>query len=86
MSTKLRVVIVDDEELARKRIDELLGRLDDVECVGEAANGLEAVERIRELSPDVVILDIQMPGMNGLEVVEALDDPPLVIFATAYDE
>jgi DNA-binding LytR/AlgR family response regulator len=86
MSTKIRIVIVDDEELARKRINELLDRLDDVECVGEAANGLEAVERIRELSPDVVILDIQMPGMTGLEVVEALDDPPLVIFATAYDE
>jgi two-component system LytT family response regulator/two-component system response regulator LytT len=79
-------VVVDDEALARARIRKLLEAFDDLECVGEAKNGLEAVERIRELKPDLVFLDIQMPGMDGFEVLAALDDVPLVIFATAYDE
>ena len=86
MGGPIRVVVVDDEELARARIKGLLEAFDDLECVGEAENGLEAVERIRELGPDLVFLDIQMPGMDGFEVLAALDDVPLVIFATAYDE
>jgi DNA-binding LytR/AlgR family response regulator len=86
VSGPIRVVVVDDEELARARIRGLLKAFDDLECVGEAENGLEAVERIRELGPDLVFLDIQMPGMDGFEVLAALDDVPLVIFATAYDE
>ena len=86
MSDPIRVVVVDDEELARARIKGLLGAFDDLECVGEAENGLQAVERIRELGPDLVFLDIQMPGMDGFEVLAALEDVPLVIFATAYDE
>ncbi len=86
MTATMKILVVDDEDLARARIKALLEGIDDVECVGEAANGLQAVERIRELSPDVVILDIQMPGMDGLEVVDALDEPPLIVFATAYDE
>ena len=86
MGAKITVLVVDDEALARARMKELLGEIDGVECVGEAANGLEAVEKIPELSPDVVILDIQMPGMDGFGVVEALTDPPLIIFATAFDE
>jgi DNA-binding LytR/AlgR family response regulator len=86
MGAKITVLVVDDETLARARMKQLLAEIDGVECVGEAANGLEAVEKIPELSPDVVILDIQMPGMDGFGVVEALDDPPLIIFATAFDE
>ena len=86
MSGPIRVLIVDDEELARARIRGLLEAFDDIECVGEAENGLKAVERIRDLKPDLVFLDIQMPGMDGFEVLAALDDVPLVIFATAYDE
>jgi DNA-binding LytR/AlgR family response regulator len=82
----IRVLVVDDEELARKRIIDLLGNVDDVEVVGEAENGIEAVEKVGALKPDVVILDIQMPGMDGFEVVESLEDVPLVIFATAFDE
>jgi two-component system LytT family response regulator len=82
----IRVLVVDDEKLARARIRGLLEAFDDLECVGEAANGLEAVERIRDLKPDLVFLDIQMPGMDGFEVLAALDDVPLVVFATAYDE
>jgi two-component system LytT family response regulator/two-component system response regulator LytT len=79
-------MVVDDEELARARIKGLLEAFDDLECVGEAENGLEAVDRIRELGPDLVFLDIQMPGMDGFEVLAALDEVPLIIFATAYDE
>jgi len=86
MSKALRVLVVDDEELARVRIKSLLAEIPDTECVGEAENGIEAVERVRALLPDVLVLDIQMPGMDGFGVVEALGRPPLVIFATAYDE
>ncbi len=82
----MRVLVVDDEELARARIKELLADIPDVEVAGEAENGLRAVELVGELGPDVVILDIQMPGMGGFEVVEALTRVPLVIFATAFDE
>ncbi|MBN2564870.1 MAG: response regulator transcription factor [Candidatus Eisenbacteria bacterium] len=82
----MKVLVVDDEELARARITELLSGLSGVEIVGEAENGLAAVEMIERLRPDVAILDIQMPGMNGFEVIEALAHMPLVIFATAYDE
>ncbi len=86
MKTSMRVLVVDDEELARVRIKELLAGIPDVEVAGEAENGLRAVDMVRELEPDVVILDIQMPGMDGFEVVEALTRVPLVIFATAFDE
>ncbi len=86
MSDSVSVLIVDDERLARSRLSKLLESMDGVSVVGEAANGVEAVERIVELRPDVVLLDIQMPGMNGFEVIDALDEPPLIIFATAYDD
>ncbi len=86
MKTPMRVLVVDDEELARVRIKELLADIPDVEVAGEAENGLRAVDLVGELGPDVVILDIQMPGMDGFEVVEALAHVPLVIFATAFDE
>jgi two-component system LytT family response regulator/two-component system response regulator LytT len=86
MSDTMTVLVVDDEELARARIAELLADIPGVVVVGEAQNGIEAVDQIDRLRPDVVILDIQMPGMNGFEVIEALSHLPLVIFATAYDE
>ena len=86
MKRLMRVLVVDDEELARARIKELLADIPDVEVAGEAENGLRAVDAVGELTPDVVILDIQMPGMDGFEVVEALTRAPLVIFATAFDE
>jgi len=86
MSKSMRVLVADDEELARVRIRELLADVPDVTVVGEAENGLRAVEMTSELDPDVIILDIQMPGMDGFEVVEALTRVPLVIFATAFDE
>jgi len=82
----IRVLVVDDEELARRRIANLLSDVPDVEVAGEAENGIDAVEKVRALAPDVVILDIQMPGMDGFEVVESLEEVPLIIFATAFDE
>ncbi|MFH1502082.1 MAG: LytTR family DNA-binding domain-containing protein [Candidatus Eisenbacteria bacterium] len=86
MTESLKVLIVDDEELARVRLGSLLEELPGVDVVGEAVNGMDAVEKVLSLRPDVVLLDIQMPGMNGFEVIEALDEVPLVIFATAFDE
>ena len=83
----LRVLIADDERLARQRLEDLLRYEDNVEIVGRTDNGLATIEAIRELEPDIVFLDIQMPGKTGLEVVReigAVDMPP-VIFTTAYD-
>jgi len=82
----MRTLIVDDEAPARERLKRLLADVEGVELVGEAADGLQAVEMIEGLGPDLVLLDIQMPGLDGFEVIEALEDPPPIIFVTAYDE
>ena len=83
----IRALLVDDEALARDRLRRLLGEAADVEIVGEAADGPEAMERIAELSPSVIFLDIQMPGCTGLEVAASLTDPrPHIVFCTAYDQ
>ena len=82
---KIRLLIVDDEPLARERARRLLDRAQDIDIVGECANGTEAFAAIEKLQPDVVLLDINMPGLDGLRLVEALDDPPAIIFATAHD-
>ncbi|MGB8732366.1 MAG: response regulator, partial [Candidatus Sulfotelmatobacter sp.] len=83
----MRAVIVDDEPLARRGVRLRLQRFKDVEVVGECADGASAVEKILELSPDVIFLDVQMPGMDGFEVLRALpkENLPLVIFLTAYE-
>jgi two-component system response regulator AlgR len=86
---RLKVLIVDDEPPARQRLRSLLAEIGDAEVVGEAANGQEGVRAAVELSPDVVLLDVRMPGMDGIEAarhLNALEEPPAVIFATAYDE
>jgi two-component system LytT family response regulator len=83
---KLRTVIVDDEAPARERLRNLLAENELVELIGEARDGAEAVDIIEELSPDLVLLDIQMPVLDGFEVIETLDAPPAIIFVTAYDE
>lgn len=83
---KLRTLIVDDEAPARERLRRLLGGNELIELVGEAKDGVEAVEMIEETSPDMVLLDIQMPVLDGFGVVEALQEPPAIIFVTAYDE
>jgi two-component system LytT family response regulator len=83
---KLRTLIVDDEAPARERLRDLLAGNELVELIGEAKDGAEAVQRIELSSPDLVLLDIQMPLLDGFEVLEALEDPPIIIFVTAYDE
>jgi DNA-binding LytR/AlgR family response regulator len=81
----LRTIVVDDEKLARDRVRSFLRPLDGVDVVGEASNGPEAVQLIDSLRPDLVLLDIQMPGMDGFGVLRAIAHTPAVIFATAYD-
>jgi two-component system, LytTR family, response regulator AlgR len=86
---RLKVLIVDDEPPARERLRGLLGEIGDIEVVGEAATGGEALGHTHDLSPDVVLLDVRMPGMDGLEAarhLNVLDEPPAVIFTTAYDQ
>ncbi len=82
----LRAVIVDDEELARGFLRELLEAHPEIEIAAECANGFEAVKAIAETSPDLVFLDVQMPKLDGFEVLELIDPGPAVIFVTAYDE
>jgi two-component system LytT family response regulator len=83
--TRIRVVIVDDEPLARRGIRQLLAAHDDVEVAGEARDGREAVRVLRDLAPDLVFLDVQMPELDGFAVLRALDTLPAVIFVTAFD-
>jgi two-component system LytT family response regulator len=84
----LKTLIVDDESLARRGLAHRLKNIADIEIVGEANNGREALTLIEEKSPDLVFLDIQMPGINGFEVVQQLDikTMPVILFLTAYDE
>jgi two-component system LytT family response regulator len=83
----MRAIIVDDEELARQLLREQLGNAGGVEVVAECANGFEAVKAIAELKPDLLFLDIQMPKLDGFEVLELVDDrTAAVIFVTAYDQ
>jgi two-component system, LytTR family, response regulator len=88
VSDPVRVLIVDDEPLARMRIEDVLGHIDGAQIVGSASNGIEAVEQIRSLKPDLVFLDVQMPGKTGVEVVREIgpDSMPATIFVTAFDQ
>ena len=88
MAEKIRTLIVDDEELARDRLRSLLSREDRIEIIGEASDGKAAVSEIEKLKPDLVFLDVQMPEMNGFEVLEALEEEtrPNVVFCTAHDK
>ncbi|MCH7513821.1 MAG: response regulator [Bacteroidetes bacterium] len=82
----MRALIIDDERLARKELTSLLQDYPEIEIIGEAVNADEALEQINEHKPDLLFLDIQMPGKTGFELLEMLDSVPLVIFVTAYDE
>jgi len=85
----LRVIIVDDEPPARERLRSMLAESGDFEVAGEAGNGLEALELVDKLMPDILLLDVRMPGIDGLEVARQLatqPEPPAVIFTTAFDE
>lgn len=80
------VIIIDDEAPARHLIRHFLQAYPDIEITGEADNGFAALKLIRELKPDLIFLDIQMPRLTGLEMLELMDDPPAIIFSTAFDQ
>jgi two-component system, LytTR family, response regulator len=82
----MRALIIDDERLARKELTKLLEEHPSIEIVGEAMNANEAEQMINELNPDLLFLDIQMPGRTGFQLLESLESVPLVVFTTAYDE
>jgi two-component system LytT family response regulator/two-component system response regulator LytT len=83
----IRTLVVDDEALARDRLVRFLSGVDGISLVGQAADGVEALRMIEEERPDLVFLDVQMPGMDGFEVLKALRPPlPQLVFSTAYDE
>jgi two-component system, LytTR family, response regulator len=82
----IRVIVVDDEVLSRELVREFLAREEDFELVAECANGFEAVKAVSEHDPDLLLLDVQMPKLDGFEVLELLDREPIVVFVTAHDE
>lgn len=81
-----KVVLIDDERLARNELKKLLAEFPELDIVGEASNANEGVEKIKSLEPDLIFLDIQMPGKTGFDMLRMLDHTPEVIFTTAYDE
>lgn len=82
----MKALIIDDERLARSELGRLLEPYKEIEIAGEAVNADDAKNKIAELDPDVIFLDIQMPGKNGFELLAELDSAPYVVFTTAYDE
>lgn len=82
----IRCLIVDDEKIARQHLARLLMTHTDFALAGEASNGLEALQAISDHQPDVVFLDVEMPGLNAFDMLVQLDNPPLIVFATAYDK
>jgi len=84
--SKIKALIVDDESLARELVKNYLSGCDDVELLGECENGFEAIKSIQELQPDLMFLDVQMPKINGFELLEVLDETPEIIFTTAFDQ
>lgn len=82
----VKVLIVDDEALAREVIKSFLKEDSSMNLIGECENGFEGLKAIQDLSPDIVFLDVQMPKLTGFELLELLDQPPAIVFSTAYDE
>jgi len=83
---KITCIVIDDESLARELLMEYIEPYDDIEVVAQCSKGSEAVQKINELEPDLIFLDVQMPGMDGFGVLEAIEHHPYVIFTTAYDQ
>jgi two-component system LytT family response regulator len=83
---KIKVIIIEDEELGRQLIKNYLSGQDNVEVVAECENGFEGIKAIQDLNPDLLFLDIQMPKLNGFEMLEILDEKPEIIFTTAYNQ
>jgi two-component system, LytTR family, response regulator len=82
----IRAIIIDDERLARNELKKMLVDFPEIEVVAEAANASEGIEKINNMAPELIFLDIQMPGKTGFELLQELDRAPQVIFTTAYDE
>lgn len=82
----MKTLIIDDERLARKELIQLLSKYPEIQIEGECSNGEEALQMIEQLQPDLIFLDVQMPGMTGFELIEKLESVPHVIFVTAYDD
>jgi two-component system LytT family response regulator len=85
MANKIKVIIVDDESLARQITKSYLSSRTDIEILAECSNGFDAIKKINELKPDLIFLDIQMPKLNGFEMLELIENPPIIVFTTAYD-
>src|ERR1700693_6206962 len=85
MATRMRAFLVDDEELALKRLSRMLTATGRVEIVGSGSDPVEAVGAVLNVKPDVLFLDIEMPGMTGFELLAKLDPQPVIVFTTAYD-
>jgi two-component system LytT family response regulator len=81
-----RTIIIDDERLAREELRSLLKEYQEIDVVAEAINGIDGIEKIKEFNPDLIFLDVSMPGMNGFEMLKQLEDLPQVVFVTAHDE
>jgi len=86
MSDKIRTIIIDDEHLAREITRGYLSKHPEVEIIAECSNGFDAIKKINDEKPDLIFLDIQMPKINGFEMLELLEEPPAIIFTTAYDQ
>ena len=83
--SKVSAIIIDDEKLAREITKGYLKKNPEIEIVAECSNGFDAIKKINELKPDLIFLDIQMPKISGFEMLELLEDPPVIIFTTAFD-
>lgn len=86
MKNKITAAIIDDESLARQLIKKYLSYHTNIEVIFECSNGFDAIKNINEKKPDLIFLDIQMPKINGFEMLELLENPPVIIFTTAYDQ
>lgn len=81
-----KTIVIDDERLAREELKSMLSEFNEIEVIDEARNGEEGIEKIKEFQPDLIFLDVSMPGMTGFEMLKKLEEIPHVIFVTAYDE
>lgn len=86
MLNKIKVLIIDDENLAREIIKKYLADNDRILIIGECSNGFDGIKKINEEKPDIIFLDVQMPKINGFEMLELIDEPPIIIFTTAFDQ
>jgi len=86
MQQMLKTLLIDDEPLARQLVRKYLESFPAVEIVGECENGFDGIKKIQELKPDLIFLDVQMPKLNGFEMLELMENPPYIIFTTAYDQ